>query len=206
MTLVPELIAAGVCSLKIEGRLKTPEYVANITRHYRQAIDAAHGGRRPTFRARRRRDGAVVLRGFSPGWLGGCDHKKLVPGLSSAKHGVLVGEVCHVGRGRVGSNWRVDRCGDGVVFEGNRGTDEEQGGRVYEIFPPTIAPARRRRARVELAFAHGAIDFAGCTWGNKSGKPTSPQLTGGCANRCTLAERTPAAVSRRRSTPPSASR
>ena len=37
---IPELVELGVCSFKIEGRLKTPEYVANITRHYRQAIDA----------------------------------------------------------------------------------------------------------------------------------------------------------------------
>jgi putative protease len=39
--LAPELIAAGIASFKIEGRLKTPEYVANITKHYRTAIDAA---------------------------------------------------------------------------------------------------------------------------------------------------------------------
>src|SRR6476469_5635996 len=39
--LIPQLIEAGVCSFKIEGRLKTPEYVANIVRHYRRAIDAA---------------------------------------------------------------------------------------------------------------------------------------------------------------------
>ena len=31
--------SAGVASLKIEGRLKSPEYVANITRIYRQALD-----------------------------------------------------------------------------------------------------------------------------------------------------------------------
>src|SRR5688572_6837659 len=42
--LVPELVKLGVVSLKIEGRLKTPEYVANITHHYRQAIDAACAG------------------------------------------------------------------------------------------------------------------------------------------------------------------
>ena len=36
---LPELIRAGVASLKIEGRLKTPEYVANITRIYRKALD-----------------------------------------------------------------------------------------------------------------------------------------------------------------------
>lgn len=32
-------------------------------------------------------------RGFSPGWLEGCDHKRLVPGLSSAKRGVLLGKI-----------------------------------------------------------------------------------------------------------------
>src|SRR4030095_5723676 len=36
---LPELVRLGVASLKIEGRLKSPEYVANITRVYRQAID-----------------------------------------------------------------------------------------------------------------------------------------------------------------------
>ena len=43
--LIPQLIQLGVASLKIEGRLKTAEYVANITRHYREAIDAAWAGR-----------------------------------------------------------------------------------------------------------------------------------------------------------------
>src|SRR5687768_2170591 len=37
--LIAPLIDAGVISFKIEGRLKTPEYVANITRYYREAID-----------------------------------------------------------------------------------------------------------------------------------------------------------------------
>ena len=39
--LIPDLIRAGVASFKIEGRLKTPEYVAAVTRVYRKAIDSA---------------------------------------------------------------------------------------------------------------------------------------------------------------------
>ena len=39
LEVLPDLIRAGVASLKIEGRLKSPEYVANITRIYRQALD-----------------------------------------------------------------------------------------------------------------------------------------------------------------------
>src|SRR5580692_10645035 len=40
LELLPDLAQAGVVSLKIEGRLKAPEYVANITRIYRQALDS----------------------------------------------------------------------------------------------------------------------------------------------------------------------
>ncbi len=36
---LPALERAGVCSLKIEGRLKRPEYVAEVTRAYRRALD-----------------------------------------------------------------------------------------------------------------------------------------------------------------------
>jgi len=36
---IPELVASGVASLKIEGRMKSAYYVAVVTRAYRQAID-----------------------------------------------------------------------------------------------------------------------------------------------------------------------
>ncbi len=39
LKVLPDLVRLKVASLKIEGRLKSPEYVANITRIYRQALD-----------------------------------------------------------------------------------------------------------------------------------------------------------------------
>jgi putative protease len=39
LEILPDLVKTGVTCLKIEGRLKTPEYVANVTRVYRQALD-----------------------------------------------------------------------------------------------------------------------------------------------------------------------
>ncbi len=118
-------------------------------------------------------------RGFSPGWLGGCDHKMLVPGLSSAKHGVLVGRV----RGSRGQRVEVELCGslkrgDGIVFEGNRSEGQEQGGRIYEIFQHGHSLKERVAAGcVELTFAHGSIDFDRfypdqCLW-----KTDEPDLT-----------------------------
>ncbi len=39
VTILPELIEAGISSLKIEGRMKSPEYVAGVTSIYRKYID-----------------------------------------------------------------------------------------------------------------------------------------------------------------------
>lgn len=37
--LLPEILNAGVYSLKIEGRMKKPEYAAGVTRIYRKYLD-----------------------------------------------------------------------------------------------------------------------------------------------------------------------
>ncbi|MBO7293160.1 MAG: U32 family peptidase, partial [Clostridia bacterium] len=42
---IPELVASGVSSLKIEGRMKSPSYVAGVTGIYRRLLDE---GRAPT--------------------------------------------------------------------------------------------------------------------------------------------------------------
>ena len=79
--LIPELVALGVTSLKIEGRLKTPEYVANITRHYRRAIDEAVTGRPFEFDRRDVQEMELSFsRGFSHGFFDGNNHKVLVRG------------------------------------------------------------------------------------------------------------------------------
>lgn len=39
--LIPELIEAGIDSFKIEGRMKSPEYVASVVKEYRKYIDQA---------------------------------------------------------------------------------------------------------------------------------------------------------------------
>ncbi len=179
-SLVPDLLAAGVCALKIEGRLKTPEYVANITRHYRRAIDAALAAAPVEFTPRDVEEMELSFsRGFSHGWLEGCDHKMLVPALSSAKHGVLVGRV----RGSRGQRVEVELCGslkrgDGVVLDGNRAQSQEQGGRVYEIFQHGRSLTdRMSEGLVELAFAHGTIDFDRLYAGQQLWKTDEPGLT-----------------------------
>ena len=140
--LAPELIAAGVSSFKIEGRLKTAEYVANITRHYRTAIDSAVAGRPVAFTPRDVEEMELSFsRGFSPGWLKGCDHKMLVPATTSAKRGVRLGTVVAVRKGRV----LVDlagsvKRGDGVAFDCGATSDSELADAVTLIESEPLLP------------------------------------------------------------------
>ena len=41
LAILPQLIRAGVRAIKIEGRQRSPAYVADVTRVWREAIDAA---------------------------------------------------------------------------------------------------------------------------------------------------------------------
>lgn len=56
---IPELIESGVASLKIEGRMKSPEYVFAVTHAYRQMLDE--------YRVANARENDVLRRAFSRG-------------------------------------------------------------------------------------------------------------------------------------------
>jgi len=177
--LVPQLIEAGVVSLKIEGRLKTPEYVANIVQNYRQAIDCAMEGMPKQWTDEDRRQMEMSFsRGFTPGWLEGNDHKRLSPGLSSAKRGVKVGTVVR----RKGSRLLVDLAmplakGDGIVLEGDRVEGTEVGGRVYEIFQNGQAVEVPVQGQVELSFARGLLEDADLFAGQEIWQTDDPRLS-----------------------------
>ena len=176
---IPDLIQAGVCSLKIEGRLKTPEYVANITSHYRRAIDEAVRGVASTITPDNVREMEMSFsRGFSPGWLEGNDHKQLVPATESAKRGAFVGMVVEK-RGEsviVELSAEVKR-GDGIAFDGDRLSGAQQGGRVYEIRRNgRDVPGDAIGDEIELRFVHGGIDTDAIPDHARVWKTDDPQL------------------------------
>jgi putative protease len=41
LEMLPEIIRIGVAAIKVEGRQRSPTYVAQVTRNLRQALDAA---------------------------------------------------------------------------------------------------------------------------------------------------------------------
>ncbi len=177
--LIPGLIRAGVASLKIEGRLKSPEYVANITRHYRQAVDEAWAGRPVAFSPREVEEMQLSFsRGFSHGFLDGENHKILVRGDYAKKRGILLGEVESVGRAGVRMTLasRV-KPGDGLVFDGDDAAGvPEQGGRVYEVVAADGRPDESP-GRVELRFGRDAIDLLRLHRGQRVWKTDDPELT-----------------------------
>jgi putative protease len=177
--LAPQMMEAGIMSLKIEGRLKTPEYVANITRHYRQAIDAAFAGAPLAFS---RADVAEMelsfSRGFSHGWLDGNNHKVLVEGQSSDKRGVLLGKIVNLQRERVVVELAAPiKRGDGVAFQTGESEQNELGGRVYEVFVNGRAVEAASTGQAALAFKHGSINFEKLQRGQQVWKTDDPELT-----------------------------
>ncbi len=69
--LLPELAAAGVMSFKIEGRMKSAEYVANVVQAYRMVLDASDRERATAISAAKEllkeSFGRQPTRGFLPG-------------------------------------------------------------------------------------------------------------------------------------------
>lgn len=126
--LIPELAQAGVTALKIEGRMKSPEYVATVVRVYRRAID------------RYRSDPEnynvsddeinelkeAFTRGFTEGYLKDIRDSRLMSFERPSDRGVLIGRVTYldVYTGKLGLQLKQELCvGDEIevwVTKGGR--------------------------------------------------------------------------------------
>lgn len=166
---LPALVRAGVRTLKIEGRLKAPEYVAGVTRIYREALDRAlaETDPRPAGSHERYELEMLFSRGLHSGWLEGDDHQQLVHARFGKKRGPLVGRVRRVHRDHVEL---VDdppdflRPGDGLVFDSGGDTDAEEGGRLFEL----------RGRRLHFGRDHLRLDRVGV--GDRVWKTDDPAL------------------------------
>jgi putative protease len=160
LDVVAELADIGVHGLKIEGRQKSPQYVATAVKAYRQQLNGIAGLPTPT----RLENSAAQMalsysRGFSQGFLGGTDHQTLVEGRFPKHRGLLMGEVVAVTRNSVQvqkqdrvatgglalglqSNAKPEtpemadlapRAGMGVGFERGRPESDEPGGPLFAV-------------------------------------------------------------------------
>ncbi|MEZ4402744.1 MAG: U32 family peptidase [Kofleriaceae bacterium] len=113
---VADLMAAGVASLKIEGRQKSAAYVATTVDGYRRWRDAVLADAADP--AALGEDLAAMTlaysRGASLGFLGGVDHQRLVVGRAPKHRGAYLGRVVAIGARTV----EVVRDDDGRAWTG----------------------------------------------------------------------------------------
>lgn len=100
---LPELVAAGVASLKIEGRMKNPDYVFNVVRVWRRALDMLRDGTwdADAVPALERELGRSFNRGFTDAYLRGRSGTELMSFERAINQGVRVGHLVSVGHEEV---------------------------------------------------------------------------------------------------------
>lgn len=100
---LPELVAAGVASLKIEGRMKNPDYVFNVVRVWRRALDMLRDGAwdAADVAALERELGRSFNRGFTDAYLRGRSGAELMSFERAINQGVHVGRLVAVGHEEV---------------------------------------------------------------------------------------------------------
>lgn len=153
------MMDAGICSFKIEGRLKDVSYVKNVTAYYRQAIDAILA-RRPEYKRASQGVSTYTFtpqldksfnRGFTDYFLTG--RRTDVFSFDTPKSvGEPVGHVKEIGRGYIAvSSVKTFHNGDGLCFIDEQG--RLQGFRVNRVEGICLYPKdmpRGLRARTPL--------------------------------------------------------
>ena len=180
---VRALAEIGVASLKIEGRLKGPAYVATTVAHYRAAAAAAVGEApyEPPVQIQIDDTSLHVAysRGISRGFLQGSDHQTLVEGRFPRHRGLPLGRVTLVDRDSVivvaDKTLRPDspsidpRAGMGVVFDAGRPESHEQGGPIFAV--------ERTRDGVRLVFGRPGPDLEHVGVGDIVWVSSDPKVT-----------------------------
>lgn len=90
------LMEAGVGSLKVEGRMKAPDYVFSVISSYRAELDDIEAGRPVSEKARRERTRRLLRsfnRGFTDAYLKGTSGNEMMSYERSNNRGELVGKV-----------------------------------------------------------------------------------------------------------------
>lgn len=176
--LIPEMIEAGVSVFKIEGRLKSPEYVANVIGKYRKAIDQALDNKPyqlSTIESRELQQS--FSRGFTHGFLKGTNNKQLLDGTFPKSRGVYLGTVQQVGNDYVLCKLEAPlKRGDGIVFDAGKPEQKEEGGRVYDLRRKGKKIEGEAEGLVEIVPGRNDVNLRKVHVGDKIWKTNDPEL------------------------------
>ncbi|MCA1813238.1 MAG: U32 family peptidase [Halobacteriales archaeon] len=119
---LPGIVGTGVCSLKIEGRMRRPEYVAIVTNIYRRGLDRLAKGNFFVTPEEQHLLMQAFNREFVPGYFLGNAGNAFVSAERPDNRGVLLGEVVLGHKESVDIKLRAPlRVGDGIEVWGQRG-------------------------------------------------------------------------------------
>ena len=187
---IADLIDIGIVSLKIEGRLKTPEYVAAAVQAYRSMVDQALAKSQPVLAPELLAQlESTFSRGFTGGYIHEVDHQTVVDGEFSSKRGAFIGEVLEIRKQTLLIKpQKALKLGDGLLLDSataastsnSKGEDRkanEQGGSIYEIFIKGKPVKSVEPGQVcEVAFGFGKIDFRRLATGARIWKTSDPRV------------------------------
>ena len=165
---VADLVAAGITSFKIEGRLKNASYVKNVVRHYRKVLDAfiSAGALYGRASAGRLEGGftpdpdKTFGRGWTEALLDG-RKEKMASGDAAKSLGEYIGEITAVkGRDITVQTGKLLSNGDGLSFVGR--SDQVLGGRAETVSgsrvslrdAAALAPGMRVYRNYDIRFEH----------------------------------------------------
>lgn len=124
---LPELEKAGACSVKLEGRLKRPEYVATVASSYRKGIDALDAGRFAKADAAEKQSLLQIFQrgGFMRGYAMGAQDADVICEDRVSHGGVSIGRIEAVagGMARVRLTMTL-HDGDGLQIRNGAGDQE----------------------------------------------------------------------------------
>ncbi|MDD1723634.1 MAG: DUF3656 domain-containing protein [Methanospirillum sp.] len=116
-----------VAALKIEGRMRSPEYVATVVSVYRRALDAIHKGSFTPDIHDIAELAIAFSRGFTSGYISGDTCSQVMGREYPGNQGFFLGSVIDTGKGKVRVRIQADYIpgpGDGLVI---RDTMNEEG-------------------------------------------------------------------------------
>ena len=112
---IKEIMDSNIVSLKIEGRMKSPEYVGFITKYYRNIID----GKKITEEDEKKLS-LLFNRNFTEGYL---FNENNITNIKTSNHqGIVIGKIIEVNKKfvKIKLNEDLDQE-DGIRFENNKG-------------------------------------------------------------------------------------
>jgi putative protease len=199
LDVLPDLVKTSVACLKIEGRLKSPEYVANVTRVYRDALDRVWqqvAECRSDGVMECRSDGVTeqtqspspslspspppaapdrynlemaFSRGLHTGWFRGINNQELVHARFGKKRGVYLGEVTRIRNERVAIALQAPLKPGDGVVFDNGHPAEQEEG--GRVYSVEI-----QGAEAILTFGRGAVDWRRVRVGDRLWKTSDPEL------------------------------